>query len=122
MEFFKIRRVIPFMRHALVFNVISLITFLVAVFFLVHKGLNYSIEFTGGTLLEVGYQHGADVDAIRRTLDKGGYKAEVQNFGTSREVLIRMHLEKNQSSAELSQKVIQILKGEDTTAELRRVE
>ena len=122
MEFFKIRRVIPFMRHALVFNVISLVTFLAAVFFLVHKGLNYSIEFTGGTLIEVGYQQAADVDKIRRTLDTAGYKGEVQNFGSSRDVLIRLHLEKNQSSGDLSQKVIAVLKGEDQSAELRRVE
>ena len=97
MEFFKIRRTIPFMRHALVFNIISLVTFLAAVGFLAYRGLNFSIEFTGGTLIEVGYQQAADVDAIRRTLDKAGYKAEVQNFGSSRDVLIRMHLEKNQS-------------------------
>ena len=122
MEFFKIRRTIPFMRHALVFNVISAITFLLAVFFLVTKHLNLSIEFTGGTLIEVGYQHAADVDAVRRTLDQAGYKAEAQNFGSSREVLIRMHLEKNQSTADLSQKVIGILKEQDKTAELRRVE
>jgi len=122
MEFFKIRRVIPFMRHALVFNVISLITFLAAVFFLVHKGLNYSIEFTGGTLIEVGYQHTADVDKVRRTLDAAGYKGEAQNFGSSRDVLIRLHLDKNQSSADLSQKVIAILKADDPSAELRRVE
>jgi preprotein translocase subunit SecF len=122
MEFFKIRRTIPFMRHALVFNIISLITFLAAVGFLAFRGLNLSIEFTGGTLIEVGYQQGADVDAIRRTLDRAGYKAEVQNFGSSRDVLIRMHLEKNQSSADLSQKVIQILREQDKSAELRRVE
>src|ERR671910_2437386 len=122
MEFFKIRRTIPFMRYALVFNVISLVTFLAAVGFLAFKGLNLSIEFTGGTLIEVGYQQGADVDAIRRTLDRAGYKAEVQNFGSSREVLIRMHLEKNQSSADLSQKVIGILKEQDKSAEVRRVE
>ena len=122
MEFFKIRRVIPFMRHALIFNVISLVTFLAAVFFLVHKGLNYSIEFTGGTLIEVSYQHAADVDKIRRTLDTAGFKAEAQNFGSSRDVLIRMHLDKNQSSADLSQKVMAVLKADDQTAELRRVE
>jgi preprotein translocase subunit SecF len=122
MEFFKIRRVIPFMRHALVFNVISLLTFLAAVFFLVHKGLSYSVEFTGGTLIEVGYQQAADVDQVRRSLDAAGYKAEVQNFGSSREVLIRLHLEKNQSSADLSQKVIAVLKSADRSAELRRVE
>src|SRR5918997_3506886 len=122
MEFFKIRRTIPFMRHALVFNIISLLTFLAAVFFLATKGLNFSIEFTGGTLIEVGYAQPAEVDKIRETLDRAGYKAEVQNFGSSREVLIRMHLEKNQSSADLSQKVIQILREQDKSAELRRVE
>jgi len=68
MEFFKIRRVIPFMRHALVFNIISLITFLLAVFFLASKGLNFSVEFTGGTLLEVSYKESADVDRIRQAL------------------------------------------------------
>ena len=117
MEFFKIRRTIPFMRYALVFNLISIVTFLAAVFFLAHRGLNFSIEFTGGTLIEVGYAAAADVermrqgldsagykepanvDAIRRALDRAGFKSEVQNFGSSREVLIRMHLEKNQSSA-----------------------
>ena len=122
MEFFKIRRTIPFMRHALIFNVISLLTFLAAVFFLATKGLNFSVEFTGGTLIEVGYTQPADVQKIRESLDQAGYKAEVQNFGSSREVLIRMHLEKNQSSADLSQKVLEVLKKEGATAELRRVE
>jgi preprotein translocase subunit SecF len=122
MEFFKIRRTIPFMRHALVFNVISLVTFLAAVFFLATKGLNLSVEFTGGTLIEVGYQEAANVDQVRRALDKAGYKAEVQTFGSSRDVLIRMHLAKDQSSADLSQKVIGLLQAEDKTAQLRRVE
>src|SRR2546428_8208401 len=122
MEFFKIRRTIPFMRHALIFNVISAVTFLAAVFFLAYRGLNFSVEFTGGTLIEVGYQRSADVERIRTTLAGAGFKAEVQNFGSSREVLIRMHLEKNQSSADLSRKVIEILKKEDSAAELRRVE
>ncbi|HYL89814.1 MAG TPA: protein translocase subunit SecF [Burkholderiales bacterium] len=122
MEFFKIRRTIPFMRHALVFNVISLITFIAAVFFLWHRGLNYSVEFTGGTLIEVAYQEAAKVDGIRQALEKAGYKAEVQNFGSSREVLIRMHLEANPSSSEVAQKVMGVLKQEDASAELRRVE
>src|SRR5688500_5988750 len=122
MEFFKIRRTIPFMRYALVFNVISLITFLAAVFFLAAKGLNFSIEFTGGTVLEVSYAQPADIERVRQTLEKGGFKAEVQNFGSSRDVLIRMHLEKNQSSADLSQKVLEVLNKEDQSAQLRRVE
>jgi len=122
MEFFKIRRTIPFMRHALVFNVISAITFLLAVFFLATKGLNFSVEFTGGTLLEVNYKQAADVDGIRKALDSSGFKAEVQNFGSSRDVLIRMHLAKDQSSADLSQKVVEALKKQDPSADLRRVE
>jgi preprotein translocase subunit SecF len=122
MEFFKIRRTIPFMRYALVFNVISLITFLAAVFFLAHRGLNYSIEFTGGTLIEVNYRDSANVDRIRQALDRAGFKGEVQNFGSSRAVLIRLHAEKEQSTSGLSQKVMQVLKADDASADLRRVE
>ena len=122
MEFFKIRRVIPFMRYALIFNVISLLTFLAAVFFLATKGLNYSIEFTGGTLIEVHYKDSADTENIRQTLQKAGYKVEVQNFGSSRDVLLRMPIEKGQSSSDLSQKVSALLQGQDKSAELRRVE
>jgi preprotein translocase subunit SecF len=122
MEFFKIRRTIPFMRYALVFNIISLVTFLAAVFFLATRGLNFSIEFTGGTLIEVSYQQPADIEKVRQTLADAGYKGEVQNFGSSRDVLIRMHLEKDQSSADLSQKVLAVLKKQDASAQLRRVE
>src|SRR5688572_3807095 len=122
MEFFKIRRVIPFMRYALIFNVISLATFLIAVGSLAIRGLNFSIEFTGGTLIEVGYRQPADVQKIREALERAGLKAEVQNFGSSRDVLIRMPIEKGQSSADLSQKVTQILRKDDQSAEVRRVE
>jgi preprotein translocase subunit SecF len=122
MEFFKIRRVIPFMRHALVFNVVSLITFLAAVFFLAHKGLNFSIEFTGGTLVEANFKQAADVERVREALDKAGLKGEVQNFGSSRDVLIRLPVEKGQSTSELSQKVGALLQAQDAGAEVRRVE
>jgi len=122
MEFFKIRKTIPFMRYALVFNIISLVTFIAAVFFLATKGLNFSVEFTGGTLMEVGYKQSAEVDKIRDALEKQGLKVEVQNFGSSRDVLLRMPLEKGQSSADLSAKVVGILKAQDASAELRRVE
>src|SRR5260221_1393010 len=120
MEFFKIRRVIPFMRHALVFNIISLLTFFAAVFFLAHKGLHLSVEFTGGTLVEVNYQQAANVEQIRETLDKAGLKGEVQNFGSSRDVLIRLPIEKDQSTAELSQNATALLKAKDAGAEVRR--
>ena len=122
MEFFKIRKTIPFMRHAFVFNMISLLTFLAAVFFLATKGLNFSVEFTGGTLMEVSYKQAAETQKIRELLEKEGFKAEVQNFGSSRDVLIRMHIEKGQSSAGLSEKVKGILQAQDASADLRRVE
>ncbi|HXZ52191.1 MAG TPA: protein translocase subunit SecF [Burkholderiales bacterium] len=122
MEFFKIRRVIPFMRYALIFNVISLITFLAAVFFLATKGLNLSIEFTGGTLIEVNYAHAADVQKIRDTLKRAGYESEAQTFGSSQDVLIRMPIKKGQSSSDLSQKISTLLKAQDQSADVRRVE
>src|SRR5437762_496717 len=123
MEFFKIRQDIPFMRHALAFNVVSLITFLLAVFFLATRGLNFSIEFTGGTVMEVSYENAADVDKVRKALDSRGYNDySVQNFGSSRDVLIRMPLKPGQNSAELSKAVMEGLTTEDRTATLRRVE
>jgi len=122
MEFFKIRRVIPFMRHALVFNIISLLTFFAAVFFLATKGLHFSIEFTGGTQVEANYRQAADVEAIRATLDQAGLKGEVQNFGSSRDVLIRLPAEKGKSTSELSQKVTALLQAQDAGAQVRRVE
>jgi preprotein translocase subunit SecF len=122
MEFFKIRRTIPFMRHALVFNIISLVTFLAAVGFLATRGLNLSIEFTGGTLMEVSYKEAANVQGVRETLEAAGYKVEVQNFGSSRDVLIRMPIKEGQSSAQLSEKVQAQLRAKDPSAEVRRVE
>ncbi|MBM3383649.1 MAG: protein translocase subunit SecF [Betaproteobacteria bacterium] len=122
MEFFKIRKTIPFMRYALVFNVISVLTFLAAVFFLATKGLHFSIEFTGGTLVEVNFKQPANVERIRETLEKAGLKVEAQNFGSSRDVLLRMPVEKGQSSSETSEKVRALLQAEDPSAELRRVE
>jgi preprotein translocase subunit SecF len=122
-EFFKIRHDIPFMRHALVFNVISLLTFLLAVFFLAARGLNFSIEFTGGTVIEVAYEHAAEVDKIRRTLETRGYHDfSVQNFGSSRDVLIRMPLKPGQNSSDLSKSVMEALSADDRTAKLQRVE
>jgi preprotein translocase subunit SecF len=123
MEFFKIRKDIPFMRYALIFNVISAITFLAAVFLLWQKGLHFSIEFTGGTVIEVSYPQPAEIDRIRATLEKAGYTdTQVQNFGSSRDVLIRMPLRDGQSSGDLSREVIAKLQADDSTAELRRVE
>ena len=123
MEFFRIKKDIPFMRHALVFNVISLLTFLLAVFFLLHRGLHLSVEFTGGTLIEVNYTQAANLEQIRDGLGKAGYKdITVQNFGSSRDVMIRLPLSTDQSSAKIGESVMSTLDAEAPGATLRRVE
>ncbi|MFT4100973.1 MAG: protein translocase subunit SecF [Burkholderiaceae bacterium] len=125
MEFFRIKRVIPFMRYAPILNAISIITFIAAVFFLFHRGLHLSVEFTGGTVMEIGYAQAPDLEKVRGTIERLGYKEPlVQNFGTSRDVLIRLPLEKDVSSAQQSERVLAALKadGTDQTPELRRVE
>ncbi|MDP2867792.1 MAG: protein translocase subunit SecF [Methyloversatilis sp.] len=124
MEFFRIRRDIPFMRKALVFNVISLVTFLLAVFFLATRGLHLSVEFTGGTLMEISYSEAADLQGVRKALTDSGFsEPQVQNFGTARDVLIRLPLVKDVDSAKVSQQVIATLSvGDGPKPELRRVE
>src|SRR5580765_6057480 len=99
MEFFRIKKSIPFMRHALVFNVISFITFLLAVFFLATNHLHFSIEFTGGTVIEAPFKQAADLEKIRTELTKNGFAFDtVQNFGSSKDVLIRLPLKVNEGS------------------------
>jgi preprotein translocase subunit SecF len=124
MEFFRISKDIPFMKHALVFNVISLLTFLLAVFFLATRGLHFSVEFTGGTLVEVSYAEAPDVGKVREALTRDGFAdVQVQNFGSSRDLLIRLPVQKDLDSARVSEKVMGSLKAIGVTApELRRVE
>jgi preprotein translocase subunit SecF len=122
-EFFKIRRDIPFMKNALVFNVISLVTFLAAVFFLVTKGLHLSVEFTGGTVMEVSYSQPPNVESVRRTVSGLGYSdVQVQNFGTARDILIRLPAQKGVSSAQQSEKTLAALRAADPNVTLRRTE
>jgi preprotein translocase subunit SecF len=123
MEFFKIRKDIPFMKHAVAFNVISFITFVAAVFFLFSRGLHLSVEFTGGTLMEVSYSQPADLNAVRDQIAKLGFSdVQVQNFGTARDVMIRMPAAKGQSSAQQSEQVLTALKATDSNVQLRRTE
>ncbi len=123
MEFFRIKNDIPFMRHALVFNVISIITFLIAVGSLATRGLNFGVDFTGGTVMEMHYAQAPDVNKIRDTMGKLGFAdASVQNFGTSLDVLIRLPVKPGLTSAKLSELVRDELRKEDATAEVRRVE
>ena len=123
MEFFRIKRTIPFMKYSLILNGISVVTFLVAVGFLVFRGLNLSVEFTGGTLMEVRYSQAADLEKIRGAVEgKGWGEFQVQNFGTSRDVLIRLPLQPGYSSGQQAEKVMATLKAQDASAELQRVE
>jgi preprotein translocase subunit SecF len=118
MEFFRIRKDIPFMKHALIFNAISFITFIAAVFFLF-----LSIEFTGGTVIEVQYPQAVPLEPVRDSLAKIGYgDAQVQNFGTSRDVLIRLPIKQNLSSAQQSDQVMSTLKAAEPQVQLQRVE
>ena len=119
MEFFRISKDIPFMRHALVLNIISFITFAAAVFFIATRGLHLSIEFTGGTVLEVEYAHAADINHTREAVESLGLgEVQVQKFGTSRDVLIRLPLRGDAQQAELAARTFDALckaeKGEVT--------
>jgi len=123
MEFFRIRRDIPFMKNALLLNPISFITFIAAVFFLVTRGLHLSVEFTGGTVMEVAYEQPADLESVRKVIESLGYAdVPVQNFGTSRDVLLRLPVRAGQSSGQQSETVLEALKAQNPAVELRRTE
>ena len=123
MEFFRIRKDIPFMRYALLFNIVSVATFLIAVGALTVKGLNLGVEFTGGTVMEVNYSGTADIPRIRSTLEAIDLNdAVVQSFGSSQTALIRLPTKPDVSGAQLSEKVIVALRADDSGVELRRVD
>jgi preprotein translocase subunit SecF len=123
MEFFRIKRVIPFMKHALVFNVISLVTFALAVFFLATRGLNLGVDFRGGTLIEIAYSHPADLVHVREVIDKMNLgEFAVQSFGSSNSALIRLPLKPGVSTAQLSERVMTALKTDDAGVTQQRVE
>jgi preprotein translocase subunit SecF len=111
------------MRHAVVFNVISALTFVAAVFFLWQKGLHLSVEFTGGTVMEVTYPRPANLEGIRKGVEALGYAdIQVQSFGTAQDVMIRLPVQKGSTSAQQSEKVITALKAQDPEVKLQRVE
>ena len=124
MELFRIKKDIPFMRHALIFNVISALTFVAAVFFLIAKNLNYSVEFTGGTVMEVSYAKAADVDQVRKIVEHLGYAdVPVQTFGKAQDVVIRLPLPKKDSNAtQQTNQVLQALQAQNPDAKMQRVE
>jgi len=123
MEFFRIRRDIPFMKHALLLNAISSITFILAVFFLVTRGLHLSVEFTGGTVMEVAYEQPADLESVRKVVESLGYaEVPVQNFGSSRDVLLRLPAQAGKSSGQQSEELFAALKAQNSALELKRTE
>jgi len=123
MEFFRISRDIPFMRHALVFNIISLVTFVAAVVLLAVFGLNLGVDFRGGTVIEVNYGHPVDFTRVRSAVDRLDLgEFSVQSFGSSDTALIRLPLKEGLSSAQLSERVMAALKADDPSASQRRVE
>ncbi|MBK8162613.1 MAG: protein translocase subunit SecF [Gammaproteobacteria bacterium] len=123
MEFLRLKKDIPFMKYARSTTIVSAIMFVLAVAALATRGLNLSIEFTGGTLVEVHYEQSVDLQQIRTTLEAGDYRdVTVQNYGTSQDVLIRLRLHRGESSAEISQDVLALLNKHDPGVQLRRVE
>ncbi len=123
MEFFRIKKDIPFMKYALILNAISFITFALAVFFLVTRGLHLSVEFTGGTVMEVAYKQTADIGKVRDAVSSAGFTdVVVQNFGGSRDVMIRLPVQKGATSAQQSEQVMTALKKADPEVTLRRTE
>jgi preprotein translocase subunit SecF len=123
MEFFRISRDINFMKYATVFNVISLLVFLLSVFFLITRGLHLGVEFTGGTVMELRYGHAAELDKVRATLERIGLPdATVQSFGSSDNAMVRLPVRSDVSGAQLSEKVMEALRADDPTVELLRVD
>ncbi len=123
MEFFRIKKDIPFMKHALIFNAISFSTFVLAVFFLFSRGLHLSVEFTGGTVMEVAYSQPVELSKVREAVAGVGFAdVQVQNFGTARDVMIRLPVQKGVTSAQQSERVLGALKAADPEVTLRRTE
>ena len=123
MELFRFKRDIPFMKYGKLTTFISLATFILAVFFLATKGLNYSVEFTGGTVMEVEYAQAAEVDKVRDSLNSLQLgEIQVQALGTNKHLMIRLPNKAGTTSAQLSNQTMDILKKQDASAKLRQVE
>lgn len=123
MEFFRIKKDIPFMKYAVGTGIVSAATFVIAIAFLVFRGLNLGVDFTGGTVLEVRYEQAAEIQSIREHLAAHGFpEASVQNFGPSQDILIRLAVKPGVTSAALSEQVMRVLQQQKPGAKLQRVE
>ena len=122
-EFFKLKKDIPFMRYGRVTTAISLLTFVIAVWALAVKGLNFGVDFTGGTVLEISYPQAAPIDNIRHALERSGLtEVTVQNFGSSRDVLIRLPLKSGITGAQVSEQIMTTLRADNADIALKRVD
>jgi preprotein translocase subunit SecF len=123
MELFRFKHDIPFMSYGRLTTTISLATFILAIFFLATKGLNFGVDFTGGTVMEMHYAQPADVNKVRQGLTEIGFHdALAQNFGSSHDVLIQVPVKANTTGSKLSEDVLAKLKSADASVEMRRVE
>jgi preprotein translocase subunit SecF len=123
MEFFKIKRDIPFMRYGRVTTTISLVTFILAIFALGFKGLNLGLDFTGGIQIEVRYDQPANLETVRKILeDQKLTEFSVQNIGSVKNVLIRLPMKSETNNVRLSEMVLAKLKEQDPGVVLRSVE
>ncbi len=110
MEFFRIHKTIPFMRYSHILNAISIVSFIVAVFWLFYHGLSLSIEFTGGTQVVVQYPEAVQTEQIREQIQsKLGVDAAVQNYGTARDLMIRLPMKEGESSGQMANELMKAL-------------
>ena len=123
MEIFRVKKDIPFMKYRNISAVISTSIFILSIAFLTFKGLNLGVDFTGGTIMEVSYPKAANIEEIRKTLNSIDLTdTQVQNFGTAKDVLIRLPIKENLSIAQLSEKVASALRDVSNGVEVMRVE
>jgi len=123
MEIFSKKTHIDFLGKRKLAAILSAVVIIASLVSLFTRGLNFGIDFTGGSLIEVAYPATADLGSIREVLGKTGFDdAQVQHFGTARDVLIRIAPRPDRNSAELSEEVLAALRGVDSELETRRVE
>lgn len=123
MELFRFKKDIPFMSYGKLTTTISVVTFVLAILFLVFRGLNLSVEFTGGTLMEVSYSQPVDVNKIRAQLEENGFvQSRVQNVGTAKDVVIRVPNKSDVNSAMLSNQIFDIIANDGPNPILKSVE
>ena len=122
MEFFRIHKTIPFMHYRHVLNLISLVSFIVAVFWIFTHGLAFSIEFTGGTQMEVRYPSAANTEQVRQDLKAVSNEVLVQTFGTASDIVIRVPTKQGYTSGQVAEEVMKVIHQKTPEAQLTRTE